>query len=186
MFKRLGIFLLDILQTIVLALAIFMVVYFFLMQPHQVRGSSMFPNFKDGEYLLTDKISFRLSNPKRGNVIVFEAPPNRREDFIKRIIALPGEKVSIKEGKVLVNNKQLEETYLPSSFSTQPGTYLEEDKTIELKNNEYFVLGDNRNFSSDSRMWGPIKRDDIIGRAFFVYWPPQQIGIIPGITYAGF
>ena len=97
MFKRLGTFFLDILQTIVLALAIFMVVYFFLMQPHQVRGSSMFPNFKDGEYLLTDKISYRLSNPKRGDVIVFEAPPNRREDFIKRIIGLPGEEITLKQ-----------------------------------------------------------------------------------------
>lgn len=163
-----------------------MVVYFFLMQPHQVRGNSMFPNFKDGEYLLTDKISYRLSNPKRGDVIVFEAPPNKREDFIKRIIGLPGEKVSIREGKVLVGSRELAESYLPSSFSTQPGTFLEEGRTIELKSNEYFVSGDNRNYSSDSRMWGPIKRDSIIGRAFFVYWPPQQMGVIPSITYAGF
>ena len=186
MLKRLGIFFLDILQTIVLALAIFMVVYFFLMQPHQVRGSSMFPNFKDGEYLLTDKISYRLSNPKRGDVIVFEAPPNRREDFIKRIIGLPGEEVTLKEGKIFVNNSQLNETYLPLSSSTQAGTYLEEEKTTRLKDNEYFVFGDNRNFSSDSRMWGPIKREDITGRAFFVYWPPGEVGIIPGITYARF
>lgn len=182
---RVGAFFIDILQTIVLAAAIFMLTYLFLIQPHEVKGNSMYPNFHDGERLLTDKVSYRLNEPRRGDIIVFQAPPDRAKDFIKRIIALPQETVSVKDGQVLVNNQTLDEFYLPQT-RTSSGTFLSETKEYKLASDEYIVMGDNRDHSSDSRSWGPIKRDEIIGKAWLIYWPPQKIGVIPAVTYAGF
>lgn len=176
--RKLSNFLLDILQTIVLALAIFMIAYLFLFQPHQVKGRSMDPNFIDGEYLLTDKLSYKFSQPKRGDVVVFEAPINRREDYIKRIVALPGENVAVNSGKILINGRPLEEDYLPKTFQTSPGVYLAEGKTITLGPEEYVVLGDNRDNSSDSRSWGPIKKKDFVGRVWLIYWPPKLWGTV--------
>lgn len=177
--KSIGNFLLDILQTIVLALAIFMIAYLFLFQPHLVKGQSMVPNFEDGEYLLTDKVTYRFGEPKRGDVIVFAAPPNKRDDYIKRIIGLPGEMIAIKNGDVYINDKILQEDYLPQSFATQPGAFLTEGTNYKLNPEEYIVIGDNRNHSSDSRTWGPIRKKDIVGRAWVVYWPPQKVRTVP-------
>lgn len=146
----------------------------------------MVPNFADGEYLLTDKVSYRTGSPKRGDVIVFAAPPTRNEDFIKRIVALPGETISIKEGKISINGKLLDESYLPQATNTLPGLFLSEGGSATLGSDEYFVMGDNRDHSSDSRTWGPIKRKDIVGRAWVVYWPPQDAGPVPTVSYAGF
>lgn len=146
----------------------------------------MVPNFADGEYLLTDKVSYRTGVPKRGDVIVFAAPPNRNEDFIKRIVALPGEAVALKDGKLFINGKVLDESYLSKTTATLSGLFLSEGGSITLGSDEYFVMGDNRDHSSDSRAWGPIKRKDIVGRAWVVYWPPQDAGPVPTVSYAGF
>lgn len=179
-------FLFEVLQTIALALGIFAIVYLFLLQPHQVRGRSMEPNFSDGEYLLTDKLSYRIRSQKRGDVVVFAAPPTRQDDFIKRIVGMPGENISIKNGKVWLNGKELTENYLPSTTLTFGGPALAEEKELILGEDEYFVLGDNRGHSSDSRVWGAIRKKDIVGRAWFIYWPPGRVGLIPGVSYAGF
>lgn len=146
----------------------------------------MIPNFQDGEFLLTDKFSYRIGAPKRGDVVIFSAPPNRQEDFIKRIVALPGERISVQNGKTFVNGKPLAEGYLPSDFRTEPGAYLTEGETMTLGPEEYLVLGDNRGHSLDGRAFGPIKEDDIVGRAWVVYWPPPKAGFVPTVTYAGF
>lgn len=175
---------LDVLQTIVLALAIFMIVYLFLFQPHQVKGHSMDPNFIDGEYLLTDKLSNKFHKLKRGDVVVFEAPINRREDYIKRIIGLPGENITLNGGRILINGRSLEEKYLPKSLRTSPGVFLSENLTFSLGPEEYIVFGDNRDNSSDSRSWGPIKKKDVVGRAWLIYWPPKLWGTVPGEEYA--
>lgn len=169
----------DILQTLALAFAVFMTVYLFLVQPHQVDGDSMYPTFHNGEYLLTEKVSYYLHKPERGDIIVFEAPPNPDKDFIKRIIGLPGETVLIKDGQVFINGKKLSEPYLPAYTYTTEGTFQE----ITLKPEEYFVMGDNRPSSSDSRSWGPVKRDKIVGKAWFVYWPPNRIRFVKDIEY---
>ncbi|MDO8599811.1 MAG: signal peptidase I [bacterium] len=179
MFSRLGVFFLDILQTVLLAVAIFMLAYLFLTQPHKVDGHSMDPNFFDGEYLLSDKLSYRLGEPKRGDVIVFNAPIDRQKDFIKRIIALPGDTVMLKDGKVYINGELYPEPYLPEDTLTTPGASLTNGVSRITQEDEYIVFGDNRSNSYDSRSWGPIKRRDIIGRAWFVYWPPKLIGVIP-------
>ena len=188
LFKAIGSFFLDIIETVVIALSIFLVVYLFLLQPHQVNGQSMVPNFQSGEYVLTDKISYRLGTPQRGDVVVFHAPKeaNCPEgtgcDFIKRIMGLPGETVEIKENGIWVNGQKLNEPYIPVDFETLAGQYTK-GKVIILGPSEYFVCGDNRPYSSDSRAWGPITQDEIVGRAFFRYWPPQAAGKIDGVNY---
>lgn len=179
-------FIFEIFYQVVLALAIFMLIYVFLLQPHQVRGRSMEPSFENGEYILTDKLSYRVQEPKRGDTIVFAAPPTRREDFIKRVIGVPGEVISLREGWIWVNNKRLEEIYISRDTRTLDGPFLGEGEMLTLLDREYFVMGDNRSHSSDSRTWGVIKKQDIVGRAWFVYWPPTKIRIIPTVTYAGF
>lgn len=182
-FKKIASFFFDIIETIVLALAIFVVIYLFLFQPHQVKGASMEPNFHDKEYLLTDKISYRLRSPKRGEVVIFKAPKNPELDYIKRIIGLPGERIKIENGSVFINGQLLKEEYLPKNEVISGGLFLPKGKEIKIPKDSYFVLGDNRSHSSDSREWGPIKRENIIGRAFFRYWPPNRSGILPKAKY---
>lgn len=178
-FRKIGTIFLDIVETVVIALAIFVIVYLFLFQPHQVRGSSMFPNFYDNDYLLTDKISYRLNVPKRGDVIIFKAPKNEEYDYIKRVIGLPGEKISINEAdQVVLNNEIFNEPYLDSSVKTFGGVFLEIGKTVTVPEDQYFVLGDNRAHSSDSRDWGFVPKENIIGKAWLRYWPPKAMGII--------
>jgi len=178
-----GAFILDIIETIVVALAIFVVCYLFLFQPHQVKGSSMYPNFHDGEYILTDKVSYRFGLPKRGDVVVFKAPKNEEVDYIKRIIGLPGDTVRVQDGKVYINDKLTIESYLPSDFPTFPGTFSAEGANETVPDGSYFVLGDNRNHSSDSREWGFVTKAEIVGKAFFRYWPIGEIGTISTVKY---
>jgi len=171
----------DFLETITVAASIFIVVYLFLVQPHEVRGSSMEPSFFNKEYILTDKFSYRLSNPERGDVIIFQAPTKDNVDFIKRVIGLPEERVKIQNGKVYINDNAIKENYLndPTSY----GAFMKENKEIILNENEYFVMGDNRPASSDSRDFGPIKKNSIKGKARIIYWPFTKAGIIEGVQY---
>lgn len=179
-----GVFFLDFIETIVIALAIFVVVYLFLFQPHQVKGSSMFPNFSDGEYILTDKISYRFSKPNRGDVVVFKSPQNKEIDFIKRIIGLPNDTIMVNGGYVFVNETKLDESaYLPSDYITNPGTFLRDGKAVTVPAGNCFVLGDNRNHSSDSREWGFVPESDIIGKAWLRYWPIKNFGLVPHASY---
>jgi len=182
--RKIGSFFLDILQTIVLAAAIFVISYLFLFQPHQVIGNSMDPNFEDQEYILTDKISYRFRSIQRGDVIVFKSPPDPERDYIKRVIGLPNEKIKIQGGKVLVNNQLIRENYLPPENFAIPGTFLKEGQEFQIPSDSYIVLGDNRDHSSDSREWGPVPRENIIGRAFFRYWPLEKINLVPEVNYA--
>lgn len=181
--QSIGSFFLDLIETVVVALAIFVVIYLFLFQPHQVKGASMEPNFHDGEYILTDKISYRIGIPKRGDVVIFRAPRNPELDFIKRIIGLPGERVKILNNHVYINGTALVEAYLPETTVTLPGNFIHEDQEITVPRDQFFVLGDNRNHSSDSREWGTITKDEMVGKAFFRYWPLSKIGIIPRVQY---
>lgn len=174
----------DFIEAIVFALAIFVVVYLFLFQPNQVKGNSMYPTFKDGQFIFTDKISYRLGDPKRGDVVVFRSPKNENIDFIKRIIAQPGETVKISEGKVYVNGQLLDETqYLASDVFTGPESFLSENQEIIIPEGMYFVMGDNRGHSSDSRDFGPVTPKEFVGKVFFRYWPVGDFGKIDSATY---
>lgn len=169
---------LEALQPIVMAFAIFMIIYLFLFQPHRVDGNSMFPNFHDKELLLTDKITYRHKLPQRGQVIVFHAPPPFEDDFIKRIVGLPGEVIMIKEHAVYINNQRLNEYYLPDTILSEQKSFLREGMPYTIPEGYYMVFGDNRNFSSDSREWGPININSIVGKVWIRYWPPDKLGII--------
>ncbi|MDQ3008533.1 MAG: signal peptidase I [bacterium] len=186
--RTLSEFFLDIVETVVIALSIFLVVYLFFMQPHQVNGQSMVPNFQTGEYVLTDKVSYKIGDPNRGDVVVFHAPESAQCpqgtgcDFIKRVLGLPGETVSVSNNKIVVNGTPLAEEYIPADFETLPGNFIK-NRTVTLGPNEYFVAGDNRPHSSDSRSWGPIDKSAIVGKAFMRYWPFDQAGLLPGVSY---
>ena len=184
MLRRLGAFFLDIIQIVVFAVAIFLFVYLLILQPHKIKGDSMQPNFPDAEYLLTDKVTYRFGEPKRGDVVVFEAPTNNGDEFIKRIVGLPGDKISVKNGKLYLNGKALEEPYLSNDVYTSGAGFLSEGKEIVVPIEQYFGLGDNRPRSSDSRTFGFITKEKITGRAWLVYWPPKSAGVIPEVNYS--
>lgn len=177
--RNLWLFFLDFLETIVVSLAIFAVVYIFLFQPHQVDGKSMEPNFHNAEYILTDKISYRISSPKRGDVVVFHSPQDAGTDFIKRIVGVPGDLVMVKDGYFYLNGTRLDEEYINDPGKVAPGRFMREGATAEVPNGQYLVMGDNRLHSSDSREWGFVPRTNIVGRAFFRYWPVDVFGAIP-------
>jgi len=170
-------FFLDALETVVISLAIFVIVYQFLFQPHQIDGRSMVPTFHNGDYILTDKISYRFHPPKRGDIIVFRAPQDERVEFVKRIIAVPGDKVMVKNKKVYLNGKPLDEPYTNDRI-TPSDVFLREGREVIVPEGNYIVMGDNRLHSSDSRHWGFVTKDEIVGRVFFRYWPPEKFGVI--------
>lgn len=174
----------EFVEAFVISASVFVVVYLFLMQPHQVKGSSMYPTFKDKEYLLTDKITYKRRSPQYGDVIVFKAPVNENFDYIKRVIALPGETVMIKSGHVYINDKKLVESYISDEITTSPGQFLQEGKSYVVQSGEVMTFGDNRDHSSDSRDWGPVPDENIVGRVFFRYWPMEEVGVISNVAEA--
>lgn len=182
-FHSITVFFMDFMETIVVALSIFVVVYLFLVQPHEVKGSSMEVSFHNNEYILTDKISYRFVNPKRGDVIIFKAPNNPDVDYIKRVIGLPGDQVKVEKGLVFVNGQKLIENYLREKTYLYPGSFMLEGNNITVPKDYLFVMGDNRTHSSDSREFGPIPKESIIGRAFLRYWPLTEFGLVPQINY---
>lgn len=137
----------------------------------RIEGSSMKPSLHDGEYVLISKVSYWFGQPRRGDVVVFRFPHDPSRDFIKRVIGLPGETVAIRDGKVFINGRPLQEPYIrgPIVYTYGP---------VTLGPEEYFVLGDNRNASNDSHNWGTLPRSAIIGKAWLIYWPPQRWGVI--------
>lgn len=187
-FKKIGQFILETIQAIVMALSVFIVIYLFFFQPHQVKGSSMYPFFEDGEFLLTDKISYRFNSPQRGDVIVFKAPPSEpcaeiECEYIKRVIGLPGEKVKVSQGHIYVNDLLLNEDYLPADLLTNTGSFLQEDLDAVVPSDYYLPMGDNRRHSRDGREFGPIPFDSIIGKAWVRYWPVNKMGIVKHQKY---
>ena len=184
MFSRLGAFFLDLLQVIVFAVAIFLFVYLLILQPHKIKGHSMDPNFDDGEFILTDKVSYRFGKPGRGDVIVFKAPPDYQEEYIKRIIGLPGDHIMVKENRIYVNGKLIDETsYLDPSVPVTGGSFTVEGREVAIPEGQYLFMGDNRPNSYDGRNFGPITKDKITGKAWLSYWPPKKAGLIEEKVY---
>lgn len=170
--KKIYLFLLDTVQTLLLAASVFLVIYMFLFRPFQVSGESMYPTFQDKEYILTNIVSLYFSDPKQGDVVVFKAPTDPDKDFIKRVIAAPSDTISVQDGYVYVNNKRVDEVrYLDTSVRTNAGSFLKEGEVLTVPDGQYVVMGDNRSYSSDFREWGFLPKKAIIGKSFLVYWP---------------
>jgi signal peptidase I len=169
----------EILNFALIALLIVLPIRMFIAQPFIVSGASMETTFTSGEYLIVDQISYRLEEPMRGDVIVFRYPKDPSKFFIKRIIGIPGDTINIKGNVVTLTNATYPEgTTLSEPYIREmaPNTTL----TETLGGDEYFVMGDNRNASSDSRMWGVLQRDKIVGRAFLRLYPFTHAGVFPG------
>ncbi|MBP6060480.1 MAG: signal peptidase I [Candidatus Pacebacteria bacterium] len=168
----------DLIKFALLALAIVLPIRVFIAEPFVVSGSSMVPTFTDKDYLIIDKISYELGEPKRDDIVVFKYPNDTSKYFIKRIIAMPNETIDI-NGKVvtITNNKYPNGLVLEQPFLENISN---DNIHLKLKNNEYFVMGDNRPASSDSRYWGPLKREFVTGRVLFRLLPLKNIDILPG------
>jgi signal peptidase I len=176
--KKLLDFLMDILETITFVGSIFVVVYLFIMQPNQVKGPSMLPTFESGEYIFTSKVTYKFRPMERGDVVVFRSPKNPDQEYIKRIIGLPGDQVRIDTGRVYVNEKQVNESYISSTTTLFEGGALLNNVPITVGDDELFVMGDNRPHSSDSREFGPIQTSSLIGQVFYRYYPTTRMGNI--------
>lgn len=170
----------ELLKFVVVAAVIVLPVRLFVAQPFIVSGESMSPTFENGEYLIVDELTYRLEAPKRGDVVIFRYPRNPSEFFIKRIIGLPGETVIVKDGTVEVQQK--DGTILPLNEPYVKNLGNGRDATYPVDEGNYFVMGDNRPESSDSRIWGLMPRANLIGRAVVRLLPIQQAGIFPGKT----
>lgn len=175
--RKLFLFFWEIAKIVIIALLIVVPIRYFIFQPFFVRGQSMEPNFYNGDYLIIDEISYRFGEPQRGEVVVFKYPDNPSQRYIKRIVGLPGERIEIEAGQVLIyqngTNQVLDESgYLPEFLQTLGNI------EISLDQDEYFVLGDNRPFSSDSRKWGSLPEENIIGRVIIRAWPIDALAKI--------
>jgi len=162
--------------TVLIAVIVFVCLRF-TVQSYTVVMSSMEPTFQQGDCIMVSKVSYRSSGPQRGDVIIFDPPFDSEYPFIKRVIGLPGETVEINDGKVAINGTPLEEN---EYIAAQPDYTM---SAQEVPENEYFVLGDNRNYSNDSHNGWTVLRDNIIGKAWFTYWPPSKLGVVKHYSY---
>jgi len=164
----------DFLQTLLLALLLYGGIEL-ISARIRVEGSSMHPTFEDGEVVIVSKLAYKFGEPQRGDVVIFHYPNNPKEEYIKRIIGLPGDRVEIRDGQIRVNGHVLEEPYI----SEEPNyTY-----SLTVPAGTLFVLGDNRNNSNDSHNWGPLPMKLVIGKAVFVYWPLSKFGVVEHYTF---
>lgn len=172
----------DIIETVVLTLLMFLVLRFAI-QNFNIDGTSMEPNLHNAELVLVDKLTYLFHPPARGDIIVFRAPPEPTQDYVKRVIGLPGDTITVRGTTIIVDGVTLNETYIAAQNQGTPlGTRTITNQVVPP--GDYFVLGDNRAVSSDSRIWGFVPRQNIIGRAALVYWPlgKNNDGLVPGVS----
>jgi signal peptidase I len=187
--KALGNFILDTLEIITTAFALFVVMFLFVVQIHEVKGDSMLPNFHNREFVLTDKLTYHFREPQRGEIVIFKAPPKPRDEYIKRLVALPGEKIKIQNNQITIYNQEhpegfvLEESYLAPGTATTGKTAIPPNTEVTIPDDEFVVMGDNRGASSDSRSWGPVKKDLVVGRAVVRIWPPTAVSLVRHAKY---
>jgi len=169
-YLRLLNWLFELLKGALLILILGLFVHYFIFTIFIVDGSSMEPSFKDGQYLIVNRLAYLFEKPKRGDVVILRFPGREKEKYIKRVIGLPNETVEIKDGSVFINGEKLNETYLKFQTQTEPAL------TETLSENEYFLLGDNRANSNDSRIWGNCPKENIIGKPVFILYPLSDWG----------
>ena len=166
----------ELIETIVITLLLYFLIRTFLFENYRVLGHSMDPTLENEQFLVVNKLGYRLNDPERGDIVVFRDPRTDERKLIKRVIGLPGETLEIQDGHVLINDQYLEEGYIAAKgrYSQPP---------LVIPDGEYFVLGDNRNNSSDSHNWGTLPREGMVGKAWVSYWPPRLWGLIPHEIY---
>ncbi len=163
----------SLIWDVLLAVVVSAFIIFFLYQPVRVEGTSMLPNLEDQDRLIINRMAFKVGDIHRGDVVVFRYPRDPRMSYIKRVVALPGDRLRIDHGRLILNGNFVAEPYVPLRFAddrSQP--------EMQLPAEEYFVMGDHRSISQDSRAFGPVDRDLIYGKAAFVYWPVEQAGVV--------
>lgn len=170
-----GVILREIVETLLLTLFIFWIVNTATGR-YRVQGHSMMPTLKEGEYLIVNKLSYYLEEPERGDIVVLHYPRDRSREYIKRIIGLPGDRVEVGNGQVQVNGVALNEPYVNGAANYQQGSWIVPDDS-------YFVMGDNRNNSSDSRAWSFLPHSDIVGKASIIYWGVEDWGLVPHYSH---
>jgi signal peptidase I len=168
-------FLVDVLETLVLSVVLFVSINL-ISARIRVDGASMEPTLISGEYVIVSRLSYRLGTPQRGDIIVFHFPRDPKEEYIKRVIGLPGDEVEVRTGAVSINGQPLDETYLKAKMD-YTGSW-------RIPAGQLFVLGDNRNNSSDSHDWGTVPMEYVVGKAILVYWPPPAWGLVDHVPLA--
>ena len=169
----------EVAEVFLVALIAVAAIKYFLIQPFIVNGASMEPAFFDGDYLLVDEVSYHFEQPERGDVIVFKSPQDPSVYFIKRVIGLPGETVSVDNNAVTIDGKKLDEKYISGGILDDWSGHV----TFKLTSQQYFTLGDNRSNSFDSRYWGPLDKSAIIGLVRLRLWPPKSIQLFEPVSY---
>lgn len=174
----------EIVKTVALVFLIAFLIRYFLIQPFVIEGYSMEPNFHNNEYILVDMISYHFKQPQRGDIIVFKFPQKPSVSYIKRIIGIPEDCIEVKGGQTYLNDHLLDESYLAANTPTLVGGQNGLDYKKCLGSNDFFVMGDNREHSSDSREWGVVPRSNIIGKTWLIIYPIQFFGFIkhPNLT----
>jgi signal peptidase I len=168
----------ELIEFVAIVGVIVLIIQFFIAKPHQVSGNSMFPNFHNGDYIITNLLTTRFGELKHGEVVVFKYPRDKSKVFIKRVIGMPGDRVKIMRDHIYLNGTLLNEPYLPAGTPTRTKGFMDEGEEVTVPKDQYFVVGDNREGSSDSREWGPLTKEDIIGQAYLRYWPLSKVGLI--------
>ncbi|WKZ23783.1 MAG: signal peptidase I [Candidatus Dojkabacteria bacterium] len=172
---------LDSLEFYIFAGVFFIIIWYFVLSPRAIDGISMYPYLQNNDFILVYKLQYLSDNPQRGDVVVFKH--SETQDYIKRVIATPGETVMVQNGKVYVDGKELYEVYLDSAVRTQPGATLREGVAYKVPENQFVLMGDNRQYSTDSREFGAIPKEYIEGRAVVVWFPPEEAKLIKRLSY---
>lgn len=162
----------DVAESILIAVVLAFLIRIFVFQPFYIPSSSMEPTLMPGDRIIVNKFIYRFREPARGEVMVFKYPLDPKRDFIKRVIGLPGDSVEIKDSTLYINGKKVDESYLPENLA------FNDYGPVKVDKGAYFVLGDNRNNSEDSRFWGFAPRKNVVGKAILIYWPLNRIGLI--------
>lgn len=167
-----GFMLREILESVVIAVVLAILIKLFLFQNFAIPSGSMEPTLYSGDYIGVNKIIYKLSEPKRGDVIVFKYPIDPKREFVKRLIGLPGETIQIRDNRVFIDNKIIEQPFLPV------GLNYPNYGPFKIPSGKYFMMGDNRPHSNDSRSWGTVPQNNIIGKAIFIYWPVKRMQVL--------
>ncbi len=167
-------------EPFLIAAVLALLIRTFLLGPYKIPTGSMRPTFLEGDRIFVDKLSYRFHSPARGDIVVFKYPLDKKKDFVKRLAGLPGDHVEIRDGKLIVNGKTLEGSPFGDHYyyNREDWEFAKEGLRIEVPAERYFVLGDNSAQSSDSRNWGFVPKKNMIGKAFFIWWPPKRVKLV--------